>query len=444
MLMRGGFQNQCSLVGHAVCVCALVVSLVNAVVVVVRLRIAPGWKRCLLFFPFVLLNVLLPTIVWKVIMSVCEGEVNSEDDGLLSANTHITYKYAGENLATTAWISWIANTKLILLALGSEPYNSLMTNRPLLCCAAIALVIALRQHEIKNGKRQKENGDSQVHAFSKSEEKVNIEKDDVKTQSNESVAQMLRELMLWSACMVTLIIMYRSLEAAEYFPLAFVISNKNRILRFIGSNVFLSILASSLFLNAAIGITLGLNCVRPFCNPYSAVSLSDFWARKWNLLVSKLLKDSVYKQIMRLSSNTRRRVQLQFVSVIMTFLVSALMHELIILHVDYRFGGKFLIFFFLHAMGVIGEQLIPNRLKSRIHKSFSQYAWSYCLCRVLQFLYVFIFTYGTAELYFIGPVFGIRLPEWLYESLMYLEENMISFSLFTRQGLQISKSELRI
>ena len=128
----------------------------------------------------------------------------------------------------------------------------------------------------------------------------------------------------------------------------------------------------------------------------------------------------------------------------MTFLVSALMHELIILHVDYRFGGKFLIFFFLHAMGVIGEQLIPNRLKSRIHKSFSQYAWSYCLCRVLQFLYVFIFTYGTAELYFIGPVFGIRLPEWLYESLMYIEENINSFSLFTRQGLQISKSELRI
>ncbi|PHT99642.1 hypothetical protein BC332_29430, partial [Capsicum chinense] len=74
---------------------------------------------------------------------------------------------------------------------------------------------------------------------------------------------------------------------------------------------------------------LGLELEPQFNEPYLSSSLQDFWGRRWNLIVTRILRPTVYKPILGLSANILGRNWAPLPAVMATFLVSGLMHELI-------------------------------------------------------------------------------------------------------------------
>ncbi|XP_027933423.1 probable long-chain-alcohol O-fatty-acyltransferase 5 [Vigna unguiculata] len=95
------------------------------------------------------------------------------------------------------------------------------------------------------------------------------------------------------------------------------------------SHVYLSLDLLLIFIGATVRTAFGFEIEPQFNEPYLSTSLQDFWGRRWNLMVSHLLRPTVY--------NPTRTVLTSFVSfscassaaMLLTFLASGLMHELI-------------------------------------------------------------------------------------------------------------------
>ncbi|KAK2965679.1 hypothetical protein RJ640_023497 [Escallonia rubra] len=75
-------------------------------------------------------------------------------------------------------------------------------------------------------------------------------------------------------------------------------------------------------------VLLGLEFEAPFDDPYLSNSLQDFWGRRWNRIVSSILRSAVYNPILRNFSRTLGIKRAFNLAILVTFFVSALMHEL--------------------------------------------------------------------------------------------------------------------
>lgn len=66
-----------------------------------------------------------------------------------------------------------------------------------------------------------------------------------------------------------------------------------------------------------------------FDDPYLSTSLQDFWGRRWNLMVTSILRPTVYHPVRRICTGVCGRVWALPLALVATFFVSGLMHELI-------------------------------------------------------------------------------------------------------------------
>ncbi|XP_047342645.1 long-chain-alcohol O-fatty-acyltransferase-like [Impatiens glandulifera] len=72
---------------------------------------------------------------------------------------------------------------------------------------------------------------------------------------------------------------------------------------------------------------LGNDLQPQFNQPYKSTSLQDFWGRRWNLVVTGILRPTVYIPVRRYTSRFIGRKWATATAVFATFLVSGLMHE---------------------------------------------------------------------------------------------------------------------
>lgn len=79
---------------------------------------------------------------------------------------------------------------------------------------------------------------------------------------------------------------------------------------------------------------LGLELARQFNEPYLATSLQDFWGRRWNLIVSTILRQIVYDPVRSIVSPKLGRNSSLAVATLATFLVSGIMHEVLYLYLS--------------------------------------------------------------------------------------------------------------
>ncbi|KAK2453724.1 acyl-CoA--sterol O-acyltransferase [Trifolium repens] len=68
---------------------------------------------------------------------------------------------------------------------------------------------------------------------------------------------------------------------------------------------------------------------KPFDRPYLSTSLQEFWGKRWNVMVSRILHPTVYKPLVKAFSHVIGRKWAPIPAVVLTFMVSRLMHELI-------------------------------------------------------------------------------------------------------------------
>ncbi|KAL6990677.1 hypothetical protein U1Q18_008796 [Sarracenia purpurea var. burkii] len=112
--------------------------------------------------------------------------------------------------------------------------------------------------------------------------------------------------------------------------------------------------------------TLGLELEPQFNDPYLSTSLQDFWGRRWNLMVTRTLRPTVYEPTLFFFTRVVGRELASLPAVFSTFVVSALVHELIF----YYLGRKkptweITWFFLLHGACLVVEIGIKKALTGR-------------------------------------------------------------------------------
>ncbi|XAR65729.1 Long-chain-alcohol O-fatty-acyltransferase [Bertholletia excelsa] len=103
-----------------------------------------------------------------------------------------------------------------------------------------------------------------------------------------------------------------------------------------------------------------------FNDPYLATSLQDFWGRRWNLMVTSILRPTIYDPTRAMSAPLIGGRWAPIPAVFMTFLVSGVMHELIFYYAGrLRPTWEVTCFFLLHGLCLVAEIGVKRMAKGR-------------------------------------------------------------------------------
>ncbi|EFH42352.1 hypothetical protein ARALYDRAFT_495621 [Arabidopsis lyrata subsp. lyrata] len=94
-------------------------------------------------------------------------------------------------------------------------------------------------------------------------------------------------------------------------------------------HIYLEVELVLVFVGAVVSTLLGCNIEPVFNEPYLATSLQDFWSRRWNLMVSAVLRSTVHIPVQRFFKRLLSPNGAMFAGVMASFFVSGLMHELL-------------------------------------------------------------------------------------------------------------------
>ncbi|KAL4566888.1 hypothetical protein LXL04_031014 [Taraxacum kok-saghyz] len=111
-----------------------------------------------------------------------------------------------------------------------------------------------------------------------------------------------------------------------------------------------------------------------FNEPYLATSLQDFWGRRWNLMVTSILRPTVYDPIREISLPVLGKLWSRLPAIFATFVVSGLMHELIYFYLT-RVPPTWEVtwFFMLHGVCTAVEVAVKKAVNGRfrLHRAVS-------------------------------------------------------------------------
>ncbi|RLN12430.1 putative long-chain-alcohol O-fatty-acyltransferase 4 [Panicum miliaceum] len=161
---------------------------------------------------------------------------------------------------------------------------------------------------------------------------------------------------------------------------------------------------------AVAGRALGMEMEPQFDRPYLSASLGDFWGRRWNLPASATLRAAVHDPV-------RARLGAP-AGVLAAFLVSGLMHEVVLYYLTFRAPtGRVTAFFALHGACVCAERWCARRCVGRARSP-----------RVVATPLVVGFVAGTAFWLFFPAIFGGGMDD------LYLAENAALAASFLDAG----------
>ncbi|XP_073029377.1 acyl-CoA--sterol O-acyltransferase 1-like [Primulina eburnea] len=111
---------------------------------------------------------------------------------------------------------------------------------------------------------------------------------------------------------------------------------------------------------------LGAELEPQFNEPYLSTSLQDFWGRRWNLMVSRILRPTVYLPVLHWSTGIMGRQWAPLLAVMSTFIVSGLMHELIFFYLGrVKPTWEITWFFLLHGVCLNVEIVVKKVVNGR-------------------------------------------------------------------------------
>ncbi|XP_052180371.1 acyl-CoA--sterol O-acyltransferase 1-like [Diospyros lotus] len=103
-----------------------------------------------------------------------------------------------------------------------------------------------------------------------------------------------------------------------------------------------------------------------FDEPFLSTSLQDFWGRRWNLVVTGILRPSVYDPVRSISRRVVGPKWAALSATLATFLVSGLMHELIFYYAGRRKPTlEVTAFFLIHGVCLAAEINIKKALNGK-------------------------------------------------------------------------------
>ncbi|KAF5728435.1 long-chain-alcohol O-fatty-acyltransferase 5 [Tripterygium wilfordii] len=235
---------------------------------------------------------------------------------------------------TSVLLSWLANFKLLLLSFDQGPLSS--SSPKLFHFISIAcLPIRVKHQEFPKS--------SKTNLTNKNPSPQNLQQ-----QLGLSIG--IARFVLLAVKVILLVLIFHSYNYRDR----------------IHPYVLLAIYCCHVYLEAELllalivipaRILLGFELERQFNEPYLATSLQDFWGQRWNLVVSGILRLTVYKPI----RYTIGKRWAPLYAVFASFMVSGLIHELLYYHVT-RVPPTWEVtwFFVLHGMCTVVEMAVKK------------------------------------------------------------------------------------
>ncbi|KAL3355082.1 hypothetical protein AABB24_019263 [Solanum stoloniferum] len=104
----------------------------------------------------------------------------------------------------------------------------------------------------------------------------------------------------------------------------------------------------------------------PFDEPYKTSSLQDFWGKRWNFMVTNILRPTVYNPVRSLMLDRISRKWAPLPAVLATFFVSGIMHELIFYYISReKPSWEVTCFFIIHGVALSIEIMVKKLLNDK-------------------------------------------------------------------------------
>ncbi|KAL3503569.1 hypothetical protein ACH5RR_038018 [Cinchona calisaya] len=214
---------------------------------------------------------------------------------------------------TVFYLVWLSNFKLLLFSFNKGPLSS---HPPL----SLPHFVAISLLPIKN----KNDDSSSSHSSSNAQNGLKKSH----PASQKITPEILRKRRLYKFCrfLVKLIILllvflslynYRS-HLHPHFMMALYCCHMYLIVEFLLTITTLPVRA-----------LLGIEISRQFYEPYLSTSLQDFWGRRWNLVVTSILRQTIYNPIRNIFKPILGRNWSVALATLATFSISGLMHEVL-------------------------------------------------------------------------------------------------------------------
>lgn len=186
---------------------------------------------------------------------------------------------------------------------------------------------------------------------------------------------------------------------------------------FFGFSVYLMLELLVTLSSSLIGLFLRVELDAQFDEPYLATSLQDFWGRRWNVMVNRILHPTIYDPMLKLSIRLVGRIWAPVPAILTTFAVSGLMHELIFFYFTKAWPTwEVMLFFCLHGVCLVMEVLI---------KKFVNVKWN--LPRQLTAPLVVVFVLATSYWLFLPELLRCKMVERAFEEYGAVNELAMDF-----------------
>lgn len=238
---------------------------------------------------------------------------------------------------TSFFIAWLANFKLLLFAFGQGP---LASNPPLslsrfltLACLPIKF-----QHQLSST------------SFDHKANDANDDNPKIFKKGHKPLIYYVLKIVVLALC----------IYLCQCRPPKLLMMLLYCLLIYLSLEIMLAIVA------IVIRTFMRVELEPQFDEPYLATSLQDFWGRRWNLMVSNILRPTVYLPVRHFFIRVVNRELAAIPAVLATFLVSGLMHELILYIIGrQKPTGEMTWFFLVNGICLSMETVTKRALKGR-------------------------------------------------------------------------------
>ncbi|CAK9156847.1 unnamed protein product, partial [Ilex paraguariensis] len=246
------------------------------------------------------------------------------------------------------FISWLANFKLLLFAFGMGPISD-----PSL---ALAHFVILACFPIK----VQQNVTPDPLKCTQSKENMEKPLTNGKNEANHPPCSKALQIGLKSpmhyAKKASILAFILCMDSYRLYMHPDIILILICIYVYVGLEVMLAVVA--MFMQ----MLLNLELEPPFDDPHLSSSLQDFWGRRWNRMVTSVLRSSVYDPILHLSKEALGHKWAPIPAVLATFLVSAFMHQLVFYHLGHlRPTWGTIWFFLIQGLSVLVEGALKKK-----------------------------------------------------------------------------------
>ncbi|KAK3433572.1 hypothetical protein EUGRSUZ_D01457 [Eucalyptus grandis] len=252
--------------------------------------------------------------------------------------------------STAFFIAWLANFKLLLFAFGRGPLASdpsiSLPRFIALACLPIKIQPARRTDPSpEDASRSQENADPIQNGRDKQNPTPQRPQKGHKSAINYGIKILLLATIL------------RIYDYSDRLP--------QKVVWFLYIlHIYICLEIILVAVAVAARATLGFELEPQFDEPYLSTSLQDFWGRRWNIMVTRILRPTVYEPLLAWASRAVGRRYAALPAVLGTFAVSALMHELIFYYLGRaRPNWEITWFFLFHGVCLMVEIAAKKELK---------------------------------------------------------------------------------